>query len=76
MSEYPNGANIHCSPSLLCLCHICICIVYIVKEVLLFSGLSKLMGMACNRTRARATDQQEESCFLLELIFLKFYKIL
>ena len=74
MSEYPNGTNIHCSPSLLCLCHICI--VYVVKEGLLFSGLSKLMGMACNRTCARATDQQEESCFLLELIFLKFYKIL
>ena len=38
-----------------------VCVVYVVKRTLRFSGgLGQLMGVARKRTRAQATDQQEE----------------
>ena len=37
-----------------------VCIVYVVKEVTSFMGLSQLMGMVRKGTRAQATDQQEQ----------------
>ena len=37
-----------------------VCVVYVVKEVTSFLGLSQLMGMVHKRTRAQATDQQEQ----------------
>ena len=70
--EYQNNESIfEWSKYYVCLLCLClICFVYIVEEVLLFTGLSDLMGMALNRTCAWATDQQEEWCVSLELIFL------
>ena len=41
-----------------------VCVVYVVKELRHSGGLGQLMGVARKRTRARATDQQEE-CKLL-----------